>query len=45
MLLDLKTYQPLICRNRQFQIHQKIFDQADVIVTPTTGYVGLSFLL
>ncbi|KAL1823009.1 hypothetical protein ACET3Z_009787 [Daucus carota] len=24
-------------RNRQFQIHQKIFDQADVIVTPTTG--------
>ncbi|KAK1393096.1 Fatty acid amide hydrolase [Heracleum sosnowskyi] len=24
-------------RNRQLQIHQKIFDQADVIVTPTTG--------
>lgn len=24
-------------RNRQFQIHQKIFTMADVIVTPTTG--------
>ncbi|KAL8156461.1 hypothetical protein AgCh_001526 [Apium graveolens] len=24
-------------RKRQLQIHQKIFDQADVIVTPTTG--------
>ncbi|KAK1367148.1 Fatty acid amide hydrolase [Heracleum sosnowskyi] len=24
-------------RNRQLQIHQNIFDQADVIVTPTTG--------
>ncbi|KAJ0041067.1 hypothetical protein Pint_27497 [Pistacia integerrima] len=24
-------------RNRQMQIHQKIFDKADVIVVPTTG--------